>query len=69
MATKSILRNIIIDNKRLAMAFVTALELASKKTAKDVVLSKSYQDANGIDIWECLKSTNKKEVSNNEGCL
>lgn len=41
MATKSILKNININEKHLGRNFVSAMENAKNKTYKDVVLSKS----------------------------
>lgn len=41
MATKSILKNININKKRLGRNFVSALENAENKSSKEVIISKS----------------------------
>lgn len=41
MATKSILKNININEKHLGRNFVSALDNAKNKSSKDVVISKS----------------------------
>ncbi len=50
MATKSILKNVDIRDKKLSENFVHALESASGKKAKDVQLSKSCTNVNRQDI-------------------
>lgn len=47
MSTKSILKNIDIKDKKLGKSLVIALENAAKKHAKDVQLSRSYEDVKG----------------------
>ena len=42
MATKSVLKNININEKHLGRNFVSALENAENKSYKEVVISKSY---------------------------
>lgn len=44
MATKSILKNVDIKDKKLGRALVIALEHASEKKNKDVQLSRTYED-------------------------
>lgn len=54
MATKSILKNIDIKDKKLGKALVVALENASKKSSKEVTLSRTYSDVRGEKIKEIL---------------
>lgn len=57
MATKSILKNVDIKDKKLGKQLVIALENASSKSSKQVTLSRTYQDIRGEKIKEVL---NKK---------
>lgn len=57
MATKSILKNVDIKDKKLGKQLVLALENASSKKSKQVTLSRTYQDIRGEKIKEVL---NKK---------
>lgn len=50
MATKSILKTIHIKERNSANALVRALENAKGKTAKDVVMKRSYSEASRDDI-------------------
>lgn len=50
MATKSILKNVDIRDRKLSRNFVNALENAHKKVAKEVTLSKSCTNVNRRDI-------------------
>ncbi len=50
MATKSILKDVNIKNKRSAKKFVDALENASGKTSKTVVYSRTVTELKGDDI-------------------
>ena len=50
MATKSILKNVDIRDKKFSKDFVNALENAHGKKAKDVVLSKACTNVNRQDI-------------------
>lgn len=59
MATKSILKNIDIKDKKLGKSLVIALENASGKHSKDVQLSRTYEDVRG----EKLRSIFKKWVA------
>lgn len=47
MATKSILKNVDIKDRKLGKSLVIALENASQKRAKDVQLSRTYEDVKG----------------------
>lgn len=47
MATKSILKNVDIKDKKLGKSLVIALENAAGKRAKDVQLSRTYEDVRG----------------------
>ena len=47
MATKSILKNVDIKDKKLGKSLVIALENATGKHAKDVQLSRTYEDVRG----------------------
>ena len=50
MATKSILKTVIIKDNTSAKRLATALEQASKKTAKPVSQSRAYTYASDEDI-------------------
>ena len=50
MATKSILKNITIREKRMGRNFVSALENAQNKHSKEVVLTKSCETVRKQDI-------------------
>lgn len=52
MATKSILKNIHIRDKRAAWNLVNALENAKKKKGKEVILSKNLNEIKGEKIKE-----------------
>ncbi|MBD5507308.1 MAG: hypothetical protein HDR05_04435 [Lachnospiraceae bacterium] len=47
MATKSILKNVDIKDKKLGKSLVIALENAAGKHAKEVHLSRTYEDVRG----------------------
>lgn len=55
MATKSILKNVDIKDKKLGKSLVVALENASGKRAKDVQLSRTYEDVRGEKLRDILK--------------
>lgn len=50
MATKSILKNVDIRNKKIGRDFVNALENAHDKVSKEVILSKPCTHVNRQDI-------------------
>lgn len=50
MATKSVLKNIMIKDRRSASFLVSALENASGKKSKDVVLSRTYSELGRDEI-------------------
>jgi hypothetical protein len=50
MATKSILKNIVIKDKKSCRSLINALENAKGKTRKEVVFSRSYRTATEDDI-------------------
>lgn len=50
MATKSILKNVDIKDKKLGTSLVVALENATRKKAKDVTLSHTYSDIHSEEI-------------------
>ena len=54
MATKSILKNVDIKDKKLSKSLVIALENASKKHAVDVTLSRTYEDVRGEKLRSIL---------------
>lgn len=54
MATKSILKNVMIKEKNMGRNFVYALENAKDKRAKDVVMSKSCETVRKQDIKKLL---------------
>ena len=47
MATKSILKNVDIKDRKLGKSLVIALENAAGKRTKDVQLSRTYEDVRG----------------------
>lgn len=47
MATKSILKNVDVKDRKLGKSLVVALESAAGKRAKDVQLSRTYKDVRG----------------------
>lgn len=52
MATKSILKNVDIKEKKLGKSLIVALENAAGKSAKNVTLSRTYSDIKGEKIKE-----------------
>jgi hypothetical protein len=52
MATKSILKNVDIKEKKLGKSLVVALENAAGKRSKNVTLSRTYSDIRGDKIKE-----------------
>lgn len=50
MATKSIMKNVDIRDKKLCRAFVDALENAEGKKSKEVVLSRTFKEISGDKI-------------------
>ena len=50
MATKSILKNVDIKDKKLGKSLIIALESAAGKHSKDVTLSRRYDDVRGEKI-------------------
>lgn len=50
MATKSILKNIVIKNKKSCCSLINALETAKGKIRKEVVFSRDYRTATEDDI-------------------
>lgn len=50
MATKSISKNITIKDKYFARSLVSALESASNKKSKKIVLEKKCREVKGEDI-------------------
>ena len=50
MATKSVLKNIMIKDRRSAHNLVKALEHASGKQSKDVTISRTCKEMNKDDI-------------------
>jgi hypothetical protein len=55
MATKSIYKSVTIRNKQLGRNLVNALEHAQKKSSKDVVLQKKFQEIKGDKIKEIFR--------------
>lgn len=47
MATKSILKNVDIKDKKLGKSLIMALESAAGKHTKEVQLSRTYEDVKG----------------------
>ena len=56
MATKSILKNININQKKLSRNFVIALETAQDAQSKDVKLSRSCKDVKKDEIKDLFRS-------------
>lgn len=52
MATKSILKNVDIRDPKLAKSLVVALENATERRGKNVVLNRTYSDIRGQKIHE-----------------
>lgn len=52
MATKSIIKNIDIKDKRMCQAFISAIENAENKHSKEVSLSRSFTEIKGDKIKE-----------------
>lgn len=52
MATKSILKNVDINEKKLGKSLIVALENASNKRSKQVTISRTYSDVRGEKIKE-----------------
>ncbi len=55
MATKSILKNVDIKDKKLGKSLVIALENAANKYVKEVQLSRRYEDVHGEKLRSILK--------------
>ena len=55
MATKSILKNVDIKDKKLGKSLVIALENAAGKHIKEVQLSRRYEDVHGEKLRSILK--------------
>lgn len=54
MATKSILKNVDIKDRKLGKSLVIALENASQKRAKNIQLSRTYEDVKGDRLRSIL---------------
>lgn len=54
MATKSILKNVEIKDKKQGKALVIALESAAGKKSKDVQLRQAYEDVSGEKLRRLL---------------
>lgn len=54
MATKSIIKNVDIKDRKLGKSLVVALENAAGKSSKNVTLSRTYKDVRGTNIKEVL---------------
>lgn len=54
MPTKSILKNILIKDKRSGKQLVTALETASQEQTKEIHLKGTYEDARGDKLRSIL---------------
>ena len=50
MVTKGILKNVDIKDKKMGSAIVSALENASNKRGKEVVLNHGFREVKGIKI-------------------
>lgn len=54
MATKSILKNVDIKDRKLGKSLVVALEHAAGKRSKDVELTRTYEDVRGDKLRSIL---------------
>ena len=52
MATKSIMKNVDIRDRKLCRSFVEALENAEGKGSKEVILSRTFKEVSGDKIKE-----------------
>lgn len=52
MATKSIIKDVNIRDKKLCRTFASAIESASGRRGKDVQLSRSFKEISGEKIRE-----------------
>ncbi|MDE7293356.1 MAG: hypothetical protein K2N72_02920 [Oscillospiraceae bacterium] len=59
MATKSILKNIVIKDKKTGLSLVNALEHAEEKHAKNVTFSKAVINADDEMIKKMFKGKSK----------
>lgn len=50
MATKSIMKNISIKNRKMGYAIVSALENSKRKKSKDVILQHTCEEIKGEKI-------------------
>ncbi len=50
MATKSILKNIDIKDRRMGRAIISALENAEGKKSKQVIMSRTFKEIKGDKI-------------------
>ena len=55
MATKSILKDVVIRSKPLAVNFINALENAKGKASKDVKIDRKVSDIKGDGLREMFK--------------
>ncbi len=60
MATKSILKDINIKDKKTVAALVNALEHASGKKAQDVKRERSYSEASRAEIKKMFGGSNDR---------
>lgn len=60
MVTKSIFKNINIQDKELADAFLTALDTSESATAKEVSLSRKFTELKGDSVKEFFSSIHNK---------
>lgn len=58
MATKSILKTVLIKDSRAAGSLVRALENAKEKTAKEVKISRPCSEASRTDIQKMFPQQN-----------
>ena len=54
MATKSILKNVDLKDKKLGKSLVIALENAAGKHSKNVQLTRTYEDVRGDKLRSIL---------------
>ncbi len=59
MATKSMTKNVVIRSKPLARNFIRAIEDASKKSSKDVVISRTVHEIKGDKLKELFGKEHK----------
>ena len=64
MATKSMLKNVVLRDRKLANRFLTALDRAKTKRSKKVILERNIEEIKGEDVkrlFDGLREENGRE--------